>query len=319
MPSTYPHRHRLGFAGTPPFAATILLSLLGRHEVAVVYCQPARPTGRGRKLSQSAVEEVARSNNIAVRTPTTLREEAAVLAADGLDVLVVAAYGLILPKRILDVPRHGCINVHASLLPRWRGAAPIERSIMAGDTMTGISIMQMDEGLDTGPVLLRTECAIRDGDTGDSLRERLATLGSKALANCLEQLGVACAQPQPDAGATYASKLLPEDSRIDWAASATDIALKIRALNSRQPACCWVGGERVRLLFATALPMQPDAAPGTVISIDRSGLIIACGAGCLRVTQIALSRGKGTPMDVASLINGYADLIRAGQSLAKSS
>ena len=317
MPSTYPHRHRLGFAGTPPFAATILRSLLGHHEVAVVYCQPARPTGRGRKLSQSAVEGVARSNNIVVRTPTTLREEAAMLAADALDVLVVAAYGLILPKGILDVPRHGCLNVHASLLPRWRGAAPIERSIMAADTVTGISIMQMDEGLDTGPVLLRRECAIRSDDTGDSLRERLAVLGGEALAYCLEHLGFARAQPQ-EAGATYASKLLPEESRIDWAESATDIALKIRALNSRQPACCWLNGERIRLLFAVALSPQPNVEPGTVISIDRSGLIIACGTGCLRVTQIALSRGKGRPMDIASLINGYANLIRAGQSVATS-
>ncbi len=311
-------RRRLGFAGTPPFAATVLQSLLSDHDVAVVYSQPPRPTGRGRRNARSAVDTFARSKNIEVRTPTTLRGEADRLQADRLDALIVAAYGRILPKRILETPQYGCINVHASLLPRWRGAAPIERAIMAGDTVTGVSIMQMDEGLDTGPVLRRAECPIRRDDTGDALRDRLARLGAETLAACLEQLDVVVAEPQPETGVTYAGKLSPDESGIDWTASAIDIALKVRALNSRQPAACLVGGERVRLLFAEALTSKTDAAPGTVVTIDRSGLVIACGLGCLLVTRIALSRGKGKPMDIPSLINGYASLIRVGQSLAVS-
>lgn len=311
-------RLRLGFAGTPAFAATVLRTLLTRHEVAVVYCQPPRPTGRGRRVVPSAVELVAREHGVTVRTPTSMRAEAGTLAQDHLDALIVAAYGLILPTSILETPRFGCINVHASLLPRWRGAAPIERAIMAGDHVTGISIMQMDAGLDTGPVLLRTQCEIRDDDTGDTLHDRLAWEGAQALVDCLQRLGQLPAIAQPDQGVTYAAKLAPEESAIDWHATATVIALKIRALNSRQPAFCFVDGERVRLLFAETVSSDSRVAPGTVIAVDRAGILVKCGSGAVRVSRVALARGKGLPMDTRALINGYPDLLRPGQSLVTS-
>jgi methionyl-tRNA formyltransferase len=308
-------RLRLGFAGTPEFAAVILGALLDRHDVAVVYCQPPRPTGRGRKVASSAVETLARSHGLTVRTPRSLRGEAAALASDQIDALVVAAYGLMLPPGVLATPRYGCINVHASLLPRWRGAAPIERAIMAGDRVTGVSIMQMDAGLDTGPVFTCVECTIEATDTGDSLHDRLAVLGANALLECLERLGSIVAKAQPDAGVTYAEKLAPIDSMIRWDAPAVELANRIRALNSRQPAFCFVGDERVRLLFAESLNEHSEAPPGTVVALNRSALVVACGSGQLRITRLALTRGKGKPMDVASLLNGYPHLVRAGQNL----
>jgi methionyl-tRNA formyltransferase len=311
-------RFRLGFAGTPTFAATILRTLLAHHEVAVVYCQPPRPTGRGRRIAPSAVEQLAREHGVAVRTPKSMRAEAGTLAQDRLDALIVAAYGLILPTSILETPRFGCVNVHASLLPRWRGAAPIERAIMAGDRVTGVSIMQMDAGLDTGPVLLQSECAIRDDDTGDTLHDRLAVVGASALIHCLEHLGHLPPIAQSWQGVTYAAKLAPEDSVIDWRAAASEIALKIRALNSRQPAFCLVNGERVRLLFAEPVPSDSPVAAGTVIGIDRKGLVVKCGSGAVRILRVALARGKGLPMDIAALINGYPDLLRVGQRLVTS-
>lgn len=310
-----PDRLRLGFAGTPPFAATILDVLIQRHDVAIVYSQPSRRTGRGRRAAPSAVERRARSLGIEVRTPTTLRAEAAAVSTARLDALIVAAYGLLLPRSVLDEPRYGCINVHASLLPRWRGAAPIERAIMAGDTLTGISIMQMDEGLDTGPILQRAECPIARDETGDSLRERLAKLGAVTLIQCLDAVDSRVATPQSSTGITYAAKLNRGDSLIDWAAPASDIALKIRALNSRQSAFCFISGLRLRLLFADAIPQDRQAPPGTVLSVDRTGLIVACGTGAVRITRVALSKGSGRTMDIAALINGHGDLLRAGQAL----
>lgn len=311
-------RLRLGFAGTPEFAAVILEALFERHEVAVVYSQPPRPTGRGRKITSSAVETLARSRGIEVRMPKSLRGEAAALVADRLDAIIVAAYGLILPASVLRATRYGCINVHASLLPRWRGAAPIERAMMAGDHTTGVSIMQMDEGLDTGPVLGYAACAILPNDTGDSLRERLAKVGAKALLDCLDRLTDLVATPQPTEGATYAAKLAPADSALRWRDTAVELANRIRALNSRQPAFGFCNGERIRLLLAEPIEEASAAPPGTVIGIDRGGLIVACGSGRLRVTRVALTRGKGKPMDIASLVNGYTELIRPGQTFATS-
>jgi methionyl-tRNA formyltransferase len=308
-------RLRLGFAGTPEFAAAILTALLERHDVGVVYCQPPKPTGRGRKVKPSAVETLARARGLEVHTPKSLRAEAERLASLRLDALIVAAYGLLLPAAILATPRRGCINVHASLLPRWRGAAPIERALMAGDQTTGVSIMQMDAGLDTGPVLGRVECAIDPSDTGDSLHQRLARLGADALIDCLGRLETIEAIPQPDVGATYAQKLTAADSFVRWEASAIELANRIRALNSRQPAFCLTEGERVRLLFAEAIDSQSGSAPGTVVAFDRRGLVVACGTGQLCVTRVALTRGSGKPMDVASLINGYPGLIQPGQTL----
>ncbi len=315
MASSRSSRLRLGFAGTPGFAAVILGALLDRHDVSVVYCQPPRPTGRGRKVTPSPVETVAHSHGLTVRTPSSLRGEAPALANDQLDALIVAAYGLILPAAVLATPRHGCINVHASLLPRWRGAAPIERAIMAGDRTTGVSIMQMDAGLDTGPVLRRVECVIEAADTGDSLHDRLARLGTNALLDCLEHLGSIAAPPQSEAGVTYAGKLLPSDSIVRWDTPAAELANRVRALNSRQPAFCVVDGERVRLLFAEPLDEHSEAPPGTVVALNRGGIVVACGSGQLRITRLALTRGKGKPMDIASLLNGYPNLVRPGQKL----
>ena len=311
-------RLRLGFAGTPPFSATILGALIGRHDVVVVYTQPPRRTGRGRKLTPSPVELLARAHSISVKSPTTLRGETEALADCALDALIVAAYGLILPKAILEIPRHGCVNVHASLLPRWRGAAPVERAMMAGDCVTGISIMQMDQGLDTGPVLRRVELPIRNEDTGDTLRDRLANLATTALTSCLDELTTLIPIPQPSAGVTYATKLMGEDSVVDWATAAPQLALRVRALNSRQPVYCYVSGHRMRLLFGKATEQPTNASPGTVVEFDRHGLIVACGPGCLRITRVALSLGSGKPMDIASLINGHPDLLHTGQMLGTS-
>ena len=296
-------------------AATFLSSLIRRHEVVVVYSQPPRRTGRGRTLVPSAVHDVATRHDIQVYTPTSLRGEAAALATHRLDALVVVAYGLMLPRSVLNTPRKGCINVHASLLPRWRGAAPIERAILAGDSVTGISIMYMDEGLDTGPLLRQAECPIRNTDTGDSLRERLSDIGVVALLDCLDQLDTIIPQQQTLQGLTYAHKLAPTESRIDWSISAFDVELTIRGLNSRQPAFCMVAEQRLRLLSGHAVKGSDEQRPGTVLAIDRSGVSVACGTGSIRITQVALSRGAGRPMDIASLINGYPKLIERGHIL----
>jgi methionyl-tRNA formyltransferase len=306
---------RLGFAGTPQFAATILCALVEIFPVAVVFCQPPRPAGRGRKVRRSPVETLAQQRGIEIRTPSSLRAEASRLATLNLDVLVVAAYGKLLPQDILRVPRFGCINVHASLLPRWRGAAPIERAMLAGDAETGISIMQMDTGLDTGPLLLQAHCPIFANDIGDTLHDRLAELGARTLIDCLTRLPNLIARDQPSEGVTYASKLTPADSEIDWSRPARSIAVQIRALNSRQPAICMVGDERLRLMFAEPLDEPTSQRPGTIVALDRSGAVVACGAGAVRISRLALSRGQGRPMDIASLINGYPGLLHPGQVL----
>jgi methionyl-tRNA formyltransferase len=239
------------------------------------------------------------------------------LSAARLDALVVVAYGLILPSSILNLPRYGCINVHASLLPRWRGAAPIERAMLAGDERTGITIMAMDEGLDTGPMYLAAETPILPADTGDTLRARLADLGGELLTQVLTKLADLPAQrpvPQDQAGACYAAKLKPAEARIDWAEPAADLARKVRAFNSRMPAFAYLGEHRIRILLADAMPEGPaKAAPGTILAADRSGLSVATGAGQLVITELALPRGKGKPMSVADALNGNADLLAAGR------
>jgi len=308
---------QLAFAGTPPFAATILEALATRHHVAAVYSQPPRPTGRGRRIEKCAVQRLAERLAIEVRSPTSLGAEADALRRDKLDALIVAAYGLILPRSILSIPAFGCINVHASLLPRWRGAAPIERAIMADDSKTGISIMQMEAGLDTGPVLLQTSTAITDRDTGDSLTERLAQAGAAALLDCLDRLATITPRPQPTEGVTYAAKLAPEESFVDWAMPARTIALKIRALCSRQPAHSFVGDDRIRWLFADVKPCGPfTATPGTILDVAPSGIVIACTHDAVRITRLALSRGSGKPMDAAAFCNGHKGLLKPGEIVA---
>ncbi|MDR9424677.1 MAG: methionyl-tRNA formyltransferase, partial [Marinobacter sp.] len=249
---------RIVFAGTPDFAATALKALLkAGHDIVGVYSQPDRPAGRGRKLVPGPVKQVALDADIPVFQPLSLKSEDAQqeLAALKPDVMIVAAYGLILPKAVLDIPTHGCLNIHASLLPRWRGAAPIHRAIAAGDTQTGITIMQMDEGLDTGDMLLKVTTPIRSDDTGGSLHDRLADLGGEAIVEALNQLarGDLGPEPQNDNEACYAHKLSKEEGHIDWQRSAADIERLVRAFNPWPGTFTDLGDQRIRIHMAQAL------------------------------------------------------------------
>lgn len=303
---------RLGFAGTPDFAASILKQLIEQgFPPVVVFTQPDRPTGRGRKMGVSPVKRLALAANLPLRQPANLKNET--LDPD-LDVLIVAAYGLLLPPHILQAPRFGCINVHASLLPRWRGAAPIERAIMAGDRVTGVTIMQMDEGLDTGPTFNRREVTIEDSMTGSELERTLADLGGRALIDCLRQLGTVTPEPQ-QGQATYAKKLTSVDSVIDWRQSAKKIVDQVRALAGRMPASAMSTDVRIRILGAEAVSAPQLQAPGKILSADRQGIVVACGEGALRITRLQLNRGKGKAMDAAAAINGYADIFTPGLTL----
>ena len=325
---------RLGFAGTPEFAATILKHLLDTGWApCVVFTQPDRPTGRGRRLQASPVKLLAESRGIEVRQPPTLKTQD--LRADALDVLVVAAYGLLLPAHILDAPRLGCVNVHASLLPRWRGAAPVERAILAGDRTTGVCIMKMDAGLDTGPVYRCAELPIEPTTTGGGLERDLAALGARMLTEVLAEIEVLKPQPQPESGATYARKLSAADRSIDWSRSAIDIDRQIRALCDRAPVTVFAATDaqsgsptvdacpRVQLLQAIALPEAAadesdtglTAAPGTLIRRGRQGIEVRCGTGVLRITRLKLNRGKGAPLDAAAVINGYGGFFEVGGRL----
>jgi methionyl-tRNA formyltransferase len=309
---------RLGFAGTPAFAATILEALiLGNRAPSAVYTQPDRPVGRGRRIQPGPVKQLAVAHDIPVLQPPHLRgpDAAAALATLDLDVLVVAAYGLLLPPAILRTPRLGCINVHASLLPRWRGAAPVERALMAGDTRTGVSIMQMDRGLDTGPVYLMHACEISPTTTGVALEHELARLGAAALLACIDDLPSLHPVPQAETGATYANKLTIEDARIDWSASAATVDRQIRALSGRLPAFTFSGAVRLQILDAAPdTDAASQARPGTVLAGDtRAGLRVACGTGTLQIRRLQVNRGKGLPLRAAEALNGFPDLLRSGQ------
>jgi methionyl-tRNA formyltransferase len=273
-------------------------------------------------LTPSAVNLTATNAGIDVVTPTDLRAADTIerLAAAHLDALVVVAYGLILPPEVLNLPLYGCINVHASLLPRWRGAAPIERAMLAGDERTGITIMAMDEGLDTGAVYLAGETPILPSDTGDTLRARLADLGGELLVEVLRNLTAQPAQkpvPQDEAGACYAAKLKPDEARIDWTQPAVELARKVRAFNSRMPAFAYLGEDRIRILLADVSPqvspLAGPAAPGTILEATREGLAVATGEGQLMIRSLAMPRGKGKPMSVATALNGYAELLAPRQ------
>ena|SRR5690554_3161601 len=295
---------RLAFLGTPDFSVPCLVALAeAGHEIACVYSQPPRPAGRGHKLRPSPVQRLAEERGWPVRTPLSLRDgqEQADFAALDLDAAIVVAYGLILPKAILEAPRLGCINVHASLLPRWRGAAPIQRAILAGDRETGVTIMQMDEGLDTGPMLLRRSLAITERDTGASLHDRLAELGAAALVEGLAGLtaGRLQPQPQPEDGVTYAEKLRREEAQLDWSRPAEALARQVRAFTPWPGAWFDVDGERIKVLEAAAVDGQ--GVPGQVLD-DR--LTVACGEGALRLTR--LQRPGRAPMDADALLRGFA-------------
>ncbi|GBO86776.1 methionyl-tRNA formyltransferase [Marinobacter salsuginis] len=309
---------RLVFAGTPDFAATALKALIAAgHTIVGVYSQPDRPAGRGRKLQPSPVKQVALDHEIPVFQPETLKtaEAQKQLADLKPDVMIIAAYGLILPKAVLDIPTHGCLNIHASLLPRWRGAAPIQRAIAAGDAETGITIMQMDEGLDTGAMLLKSLTAIDTSDTGGSLHDRLAELGGKAIIEALELLkkGELTGEPQNDDLACYASKLSKTEGHIDWATDATAIERLVRAFNPWPGTYTDLGDQRIRIHEARALVTDSDAFPGTVVHRDRDGIDIACGNGTLRITRLQLPGSRA--QSVNDLINGGKELLMPGQEL----
>jgi methionyl-tRNA formyltransferase len=303
---------RIVFAGTPDFAVPSLRAAAQRNEVVAVYTQPDRPAGRGRGLTPSPVKREALERGIEVVQPENFKSAAAreVLAAYKPDLLVVVAYGLILPQAVLDIPTQGCWNVHASLLPRWRGAAPIQRAIQANDARTGVCLMQMEKGLDTGPVLLSQALDIGNEETGGQLHDHLAALGAQVLADGLGLLRAGIRpipQPQPEDGVTYAHKLDKAEARLDWSRPALELANKVRAFNPWPMAEAQVAGERLRLHSAVALPVSHDAAPGTLLAAGRDGLDVACGEGVLRIR--VLQRDGGKAITAADYLNGRRDLL----------
>ena len=309
---------RVVFAGTPEFAAASLAALLANGlRVVAVYTQPDRPAGRGRNLKLSPVKELALAQDLRVLQPLSLRDPAAQaeLAALRPTLMIVAAYGLILPAAVLAMPRLGCVNVHASLLPRWRGAAPIERAIEAGDTTTGITIMQMDAGLDTGSILLHRECAIVETATGGSLRDRLQDLGAEALLAALPGIldGTLTGTSQNDALAIYAAKLGREESTLDWGKPAAVLARQVRAFNPGNVCQTTAAGEMLRVWMARPVIHASGGAAGEIVQADAAGILVACGADALRLTELQLSGGKA--MTAAQLLNGRARLFTPGSRL----
>jgi methionyl-tRNA formyltransferase len=292
---------RVVFAGTPDFAAQHLQALLDSpYQVVAVYSQPDRPAGRGRKLTASPVKALAIEHDIEVQQPLSLKDEnaQAVLASYNADIMVVVAYGLLLPQIALDTPRLGCINVHGSLLPRWRGAAPIQRAILAGDSMSGVTVMQMEAGLDTGPMLLKAQIPITLNDTSASLYEKLAVLGCNSLVEALDHLqndGLT-AQVQDNAAANYATKLMKSEGAIDWQQSAQQISLQVRGLNPWPVAYSDWQDNRLRIWMAHAIEApsaQTSSQPaGTLVALDKNGLEVACGDGHLKITQLQWPGGK---------------------------
>lgn len=309
---------RLLFAGTPDFAATSLAALLDSpHQLLGVYTQPDRKAGRGRKLRPSPVKQLAIEHRLPVFQPITLKDPDAQLHLAGLraDLMVVVAYGLLLPQAVLDAPRFGCVNVHASLLPRWRGAAPIQHAILAGDRQTGVSIMQMDAGLDTGPVLQQVATPIGPADTGAGLHDRLAALGADALIDTLQAIddGRARAVLQTDALATYAAKLDKQQAWLDWTRPAVELDRQVRAFNSWPVAQTRFGGDTLRVWQATPEDDRPSASPGTVLHCATDGLVVACGEGALRITR--LQRPGGKPLAVGDWLNAGKRQLQPGDRL----
>lgn len=294
-------KRKVIFMGTPVFAVKALDAIhAAGHDIVCVYSQPPRPAGRGHKLQLSPVQARAEELGLQVRHPLSLKKDAAAreeFKALNADVAVVAAYGLILPQEVLDAPAHGCINIHGSLLPRWRGAAPIQRAILAGDTETGICIMQMEAGLDTGPVLLKDSVAIDNKTTASTLHDALAEMGGRLIVETLNLLGTLPAAIQPEDGATYAHMLSKEDGRINWAKPAAEIERQLRALTPWPGVWCMVKGERMKVLSAAIVDGTGKA--GEIL--DRR-LIVACGKGALQLTQVQPQDRKA--MDGASFMNG---------------
>jgi methionyl-tRNA formyltransferase len=299
---------RLGVAGTPEFSVPALQRLAAARPVVAVFTQPDRPAGRGQALQVSPVKRRALELGLPVYQPATFKtqESRDLLAGLNLDLLIVVAYGLILPQAVLDTPRLGCINIHASLLPRWRGAAPIQRALLAGDTSTGVTIMRMEAGLDTGPMLARRSTPIGAFDTGESLHDRLAGIGADLMVEALPAIerGVIKEESQPDQGVTYAQKINKAEARIAWGEDAANIWLKVRAFNPWPVAETRLNGQQLRIWEAELSPVagNPAAAPGTLAAAGNAGIDIVCGSGCLRVTRLQLAGRK--PLKAADFLAG---------------
>lgn len=299
---------RIIFAGTPDFSVPALEALINsQHEVIAVYTQPDRPAGRGRKLKASPVKEIALKNNIPVYQPESLKEKSEQDQISQLkpDVMIVVAYGLLLPETILSIPAFGCLNIHASILPRWRGAAPIQRAILGDDKETGVSIMQMDVGLDTGDVLTIATCLIEKNETGGSLHDKLAILGTQPLLDVLEQLQNGSAKPvkQNDNDASYAKKLSKEEALIDWGKQVAEIDRKIRAFNPWPVAFTKLDDKNMRIWSATALDNNSDKKPGTVLSCNKDGVDVATGQGVLRIEKLQMPGGRA--MSASEFVNAH--------------
>ena len=311
---------RIVFAGTPEFAAEHLKALLDSpYEIVAVYTQPDRPAGRGQKLMPSPVKQLALEHNIVVMQPPTLRapEAQAELAALKPDLLVVVAYGLILPQVVLDIPRLGCINSHASLLPRWRGAAPIQRAIEAGDTESGVTVMRMEAGLDTGPMLLKAVTPITGEDTGGSLHDRLAELGPPAVIEAIAGLaaGTLQGEVQDDSLATYAHKLNKDEARIDWNRPASELERQIRAFNPWPICHTTLNGETMKVLAANVPYLKHEQAPGTILGASKEGLLVSCGKGALRLTRLQLPGGKA--LNFSDFFNSRREKFAIGTTLGE--
>ncbi|GAA68299.1 methionyl-tRNA formyltransferase [Pseudoalteromonas sp. NSLLW24] len=309
---------RIIFAGTPDFAARHLQALIqSEHQIVGVYSQPDRPAGRGKKLKASEVKELALEHNLPVFQPQSLKNDEALAELTSLnaDIMIVVAYGLILPKAILEAPRLGCLNVHGSILPRWRGAAPIQRAIWAGDEQTGVTIMQMDEGLDTGDMLHISRCPISTTETSASLYTKLAELGPDALIETINKLanGEITPEPQNDELANYAKKLSKEEANIDWSMSALQIERNIRSFNPWPVCFTQMGGQTVKIYQAQVVLQSGD--PGQILSSDKNGVVVACGEHALCITQLQ-PQGK-KPMAINDFLNGRSDWVTPGTILGE--
>jgi len=288
---------RIAYAGTPEFAVSPLIALLGsRHTVVGVLTQPDRPKGRGRQVASSAVKLCAQQHQIPVSQPQSLRDDAgrADLVAWQPDILVVVAYGLILPRTVLDLPRLGCVNIHASLLPRWRGAAPIQRAVLAGDAQTGVTLMRMDAGLDTGPILLQQSVPIGAADTAGSLHDSLSEIGAHALLTALDGMesGALQPRPQPSDGVTYAAKINKSEAIIDWTQSADEIARKVRAFNPWPIAESQLEGEQLRLYAVSPSLSRPTGMPGTITVTANGDVTVVCGTGAVTLEEVQRPGGR---------------------------
>jgi len=308
------------FAGTPEFAARHLEALLAsEHKIVAVLTQPDRRAGRGNRLQHSAVKALALDADLSVLQPNTLKQSDATesLVALNADLMVVVAYGLILPAEVLGIPRLGCINVHASLLPRWRGAAPIQRAIEAGDTETGVSIMMMEAGLDTGPVLMMRRLPIIEKHTAGSLQAELSGLGAAALLDTLTNIDalLGAAAPQNHSDATYASKIDKREALVDWTDKAHNIARRIRAFHPAPGCYAFLDGDRVKIACASSLDSPHQAAAGEILSADNSGIRVACGEGVLVISEAQMPGAK--PQSAATLLNGHQSRLQPGRCFSR--